>query len=43
MYLQILVHMDPMYSILKWKQHIPLERLYHSTALHVVQTQKATM
>ena len=43
MYFQILVHLDPIYSILKWKQHVPHEGLYHPTALHGVQTQKATM
>jgi len=43
MYFQILMHMDPIYSILKLKQHVPPERPYHPTALHGVQTQKATM
>ena len=40
---QILVHMDPIYSILKWKQRVPPELPYHTTALHGVQTQKPTM
>jgi hypothetical protein len=43
MYFQILVHLEPINSILKWKQHVPPESLCHHTALHGVQTQKAAI
>jgi hypothetical protein len=43
MYFQISVHLEPISSILKWKQHVPLESLCHPVALHGVQTQKPTI
>lgn len=43
MYFQVSVHPDPIYSNQKWKQRVPSERLYHPTALHGVQNQKATI